>query len=77
MSVRVSPGSPSQWYATFSPPPEATCRSRQFTDAFRVPPTNHFTNGGVHSSTVSQGRLHSSRPASSAQNASGSSAARS
>src|SRR4051794_17919562 len=26
------------------------CRSRQLTEAFSLPPTNHFANGGSHSS---------------------------
>ena len=47
---------------------EAVVRTRS---AFRP---NHFTNGGVHSITVSQRRIHSAGSACSAQNASGSSA---
>ena len=47
MIVRVSPGSPSQWKATLSPPPASTCRSRQLYEALSVPPANHVTHGGV------------------------------
>ena len=67
MMVRVSPGSPSQWKATTSPRPAATCRSRQFTDTLRVPPSNQRAKGGSHSSTRSHGRYQSSAPASVAQ----------
>ena len=52
MIVRVSPGSPSQWYATLSPWPAATCRSRQLCDTLSLPPTNHFANGSSHSQMV-------------------------
>ena len=47
MIVRVSPGSPSQWKATLSPPPASTWRSRQLYEAFSVPPANQVTHGGV------------------------------
>ena len=45
--VRVSPGSPSQWYATWSPWPAATWRSRQLWLTLSFPPTNHLANGQV------------------------------
>ncbi len=41
------------------------------------PPTNHFANGGFHSSTLLQRENQWSAPACSAQNASGSASARS
>ena len=53
--VRVSPGSPIQWYATLSPSPLATCRSTQFSDTLSVPPVNHLANGRSHSSVVLKG----------------------
>src|SRR3954469_6095327 len=53
--VRVSPGSPIQWYATFSPRPFSTWRSTQFQATFSSPPVNHFANGRSHSSVVLNG----------------------
>src|SRR5690349_11961218 len=47
-------------------------RSTQLTEALSVPPTNHLTCGGVHSSTRLHGVDHSRSPAIFAQNASGS-----
>ena len=41
-----------------------------------LPPTNHFTHGGFHSMTESQGRLQRSVAACSAQKPSGSASAR-
>src|SRR6478672_1117626 len=76
--VRVSPGSPSQWMATCSPCPAATCRSTQFTATFRVPSANHLAWGASdQSNTVVNGVAQVSRFACSAQNASVSAAARS
>ena len=77
MIVRVSPGSPSQWNATLSPPPASTWRSRQLYEALSMPPSNHVTHGGFQSITVSQRRYQESRSACSAQNASRSAFARS
>ena len=37
MIVRSSPGSPSQWYATLSPPPASTWRSRQLYETLSRP----------------------------------------
>src|SRR5688572_18469351 len=72
-----SSGSPTQWNATLSPLPASTCRSTQLTAALRVPPTNHFANGGLDQSrTWSHFWPQSSRSAASAQNASGSASAR-
>src|SRR5919201_3864349 len=73
--VRVSPGSPSQWKATLSPPPASTCRSRQFDETFRRPPSNQRTYGGRQSITRSQGRDQERRPARPAPNPPGSSPA--
>ena len=57
---RVSPGSPSQWIATWSPWPASTCRSTQLTATLSRPPTNHFANGASdQSSAVSHGCAHS------------------
>ena len=71
MSVRVSPGSPSQWKATLSPRPASTWRSRQLYETLSVPPTNHLAKGRSHSSVVwkSSNQVSSSR-AWRAQNAS-------
>ena len=77
MIARSSPGSPSQKYATLSPPPASTCRSRQLYDALSCPPSNHFTQGGSQVMTVSQRLTQPSRSACSAQNASWSASARS
>ena len=46
-------------------------RSRQFTEAFSFPPTNHFACGGFQSRTFFHGLSHWSSFAQSAQNASG------
>src|SRR6476620_8876632 len=76
--VRVSPGSPSQWIATCSPCPAVTCRSTQFTATFNSPSANHFACGASdQSSTWVNGVAQVNRFACSAQNASGSAAARS
>src|SRR5215208_1814800 len=45
----------------------ARCRSRQLAATLSCPPTNHLACGGVHSSTVFQGRIQSSARACSAQ----------
>ena len=66
--VRASPGSPSQWNATWSPCPASTCRSTQLTATLSLPPTNHFANGASHSRTVSHFWAQVSRSACSAQN---------
>jgi hypothetical protein len=52
------------------------CRSRQLTDAFNFPPTNHLAWGGFQSNTLRQGWNHSSSAARSAQNLSRSFSAR-
>src|SRR6478735_956185 len=76
--LRVSPGSPSQWIATWSPCPASTCRSTQFTATFNSPSANHVACGASdQSSTFVNGVDQVSRFACSAQNASGSAAARS
>ncbi len=49
----MSPGSPSQWMATRSPLPAATCRSRQFSATFSLPSPNQRANGGFDQSRVS------------------------
>ena len=51
--VRVSPGSPSQWNATWSPRPAATWRSRQLSLTLSLPPTNHLAKGSSQSQIVS------------------------
>src|SRR5687768_15488359 len=43
--ARESPGSPSQWIATWSPWPDSTCRSTQLYATLSLPPTNHLANG--------------------------------
>ena len=76
VSVRRSPGSPSQIIAALLRRAERTCRSRQLTLALICPPTNHFACGGCQSRTFVHGAIHSSSEANRAQNASGSRAAR-
>jgi hypothetical protein len=49
---------------------ELICLSRQLTDAFSLPPTNHFANGGFQSSTLSHSLNHFRDFAWSAQNSS-------
>src|SRR3954467_2277662 len=44
------------------------CRSRQFSEMFSFPPTNHFANGAFHSSTLLQRLRQVSSSASRAQN---------
>jgi hypothetical protein len=46
---RSSSGSPSQWYATFSPRPASTWRSTQLKQMFSFPPRYHLAYGGSHS----------------------------
>ena len=45
--VRVSPGSPSQWNATWSPRPASTWRSRQLYETLSVPPDEPLGDGQV------------------------------
>src|SRR3954449_12095029 len=47
-----SPSSPRQWYATRSPLPASTWRSRQLYATLSLPPTNHFANGGLDQSST-------------------------
>ena len=47
------------------------CRSRQFSETFSFPPTNHFANGSFHSSTLLHFFCQISSAASRAQNLSG------
>src|SRR5438105_4345523 len=72
VSLRTSPGSPSQTRAVLSLRPPATCRSRQFSEMLRVPPVNQRAKGAFHSSTRSHLRDQSSVSACSAQKPSGS-----
>ena len=73
---RVSPGSPTQWIATWSPWPDSTCRSTQLYATFSFPPTNHFANGAlVQSNTWDHFVSHDSRSACPAQNCSRSASA--
>ena len=76
MTAICSPGSPSQWKATWSPR-VSRCRSRQLTLALRVPSANHWKKGGLERSQASVGsRLQVSMAvACSSQKASGSAAA--
>jgi hypothetical protein len=58
VSVRTSPGSPSQTIAALVRRQECSpsrWRSRQLYETFSLPPTNHFANGGFQSSTFFQG----------------------
>src|SRR4051812_9301522 len=48
------------------------CRSVQLALTFSLPPTNHLANGSFHSSTLSNGFIHVSDLACSAQKPSGS-----
>jgi hypothetical protein len=74
--VRVSPGSPIQWYATLPPRPRSTCRSTQLYATFSSPPENHLANGGSHSRVVpNEVYQEISSRARSAQKASGSASA--
>ena len=66
--MRVSPGSPSQWYAIRSPSPAATWRSRQLALTFSLPPMNHLAYGGSHAYSSVHGSIQSSRFPSAAQN---------
>ena len=71
--AQSSASSASQWNATRSPLPAATCRSRQLAETFSLPPPNHFACGGSDQSrTSSQGSIHSSFSAQLAHQASGS-----
>ncbi len=47
------------------------CRSRQFSETFSFPPTNHCAKGAFHFSTLFQRFSQTSSPASRAQNFSG------
>src|SRR5437016_2429117 len=47
------------------------CRSRQFSETFSCPPTNHFAFGALQSSTCFHGLRHVSSFASRAKNFSG------
>src|SRR6187200_3174736 len=49
---------------------ESICLSRQLTDGFNIPPTNHFANGRFHSSTFFHSLNQSRFFACSAQNCS-------
>ena len=70
VSVRVSPGSPSQMIAALFARAPRAWRSTQFTEALSSPSENHFARGGFHSSTFVNGFDHSSSRAHSAQKAS-------
>ena len=76
VSVRVSPGSPSQRMAAWLPR-LSRCLSRQFSDALMRPAPNHVTSGISPERTVSNGCCQcSSSRARSPQNPAGSSLAR-
>src|SRR5206468_10416182 len=49
----------------------ARCRSRQFSETFSFPPTNHFANGGFHSRTFPHGARQTNSFASRVQNLAG------
>ncbi len=67
VSVRLSPGSPSNTSAALLRRAVPMWRSTQFTDALSFPPMNHCAWGGCQSSTCFQGVIHSSFAASPAQ----------
>src|SRR5258708_34747028 len=71
VSVRRSPGSPSQIRAALFRRDVSMWRSTQLTETFIFPPMNHFAWGGVHSSTVSPFLNHSSSSACDAPKACG------
>ncbi len=58
---RSSSGSPSQWYATLSPLPAATCRSTQLKQTLSLPPPYHFAYGCSHSRSSWNGSNHVTR----------------
>src|SRR4051794_23170827 len=55
---RSSSGSPSQWYATLSPFPAATCLSTQLKQTLSLPPRYHFAYGGSHPYSLENGSNH-------------------
>src|ERR1041385_3083815 len=72
MRLTSPAGSPSQTSARRPARPARPWRSRQFTDALILPPTNHFALGGFQSRTWVQGLIPSSCFAQSAPYPSGS-----
>ena len=70
MSVRRSPGSPSQISAALLRAVRSMCRSTQFTETLSFPPTNHFACGGFQSHTVFHFSNHSNSFACASQKAS-------
>src|SRR6476469_4918463 len=69
--TRRSPGSPSKMMAALFLRGPSRWRSRQFSETFSLPPTNHLANGSFQSSTFVHFLLHFSSEASRAQNLSG------
>src|SRR3954447_20262671 len=55
-----SPSSPRQWYATRSPLPASTWRSRQLCETLSLPSLNQLKNGGLESSRASLGSSNQS-----------------
>src|SRR5687767_13677935 len=55
VSVRRSPGSPSQTSAALLRRGPSMCRSTQLYDTLSFPPRNHFACGGFHCSTFFHG----------------------
>ncbi len=72
MSTRLSPGSPSQRMAALFLSGPSTWRSRQLSEMFSLPPTNHFAYGSFHSSVFFHGFIHRSCFACFSQNFAGS-----
>src|SRR5438046_9689961 len=68
--VRLSPGSPSQIIAALFPrkPSGLRCRSRQFSEMFSFPPTNHFAKGAFLYRTFFHLAIQTSSLASRAEN---------